>query len=74
MAYEVEEDFHIGPFHYEIVSQGSRREEYAVRVLNEHGEMEWLKDPEPRFETYGGARYAILMDAENRISKYVKVG
>lgn len=69
----IEEQFHIGNFLYEIVNQSNRKEEYAVRVLNEYGEREWLKHPETRYETLGGARYAILMDIETRVSKYIKV-
>ena len=73
LAYEIEEEFYLGAFHYEIVSQSSKQEEYAVRVRNEHGEKEWLKHPEARYETLGGARYAILMDAEIRVSKFIKI-
>jgi hypothetical protein len=70
----IEERFFVGPFKYEVVIRAVYPDIYAVRVLNEHGENEWLKHPELRYETLGGARYAILQDIEWRVSKYVRVG
>lgn len=59
-----EEHFVIRDTVYLVIRQSARNEEYAIKVFEKDGESRWLKRPESRFETLGGARLAILMDLE----------
>lgn len=61
-TFEVEERYKIAGYTFEIIPQKVNfdRVELAVRVTPEGYESFWIKEPEARFETLGGARYAIL--------------
>lgn len=50
-------------YRFEIVAQ--REDAFAVRVRPEGAESFWLKEPESRYETAAGARYAILLFLES---------
>lgn len=63
-------EFKIGRYTYQIIQQGGRHVEYAVKVIERqadgYNESYWLKHPDPRFETTGGAMYAILLHLQDK--------
>lgn len=62
--YGAEESFLVNSTLYLAIPQPGTRPTYAVLVKDLDGlyDNRWLKHPESRFETLGGARMAMLMD------------
>lgn len=72
----VEEEFFIGPFHYQIINKGKTMRSrnyhtpYFVRVKVG---KKWVTVTDSAYgrKSYGEARYEILMDIESRVSKFI---
>lgn len=66
--FKPEECFLLGDFWYGIIEQAD--ETYAIKRVQvsrcdlASDEGEWLQWPEKRYETLGGAYYAILLNAD----------
>lgn len=62
------ESYLVNGFHFEIICQRTiPHEEYAVKCTSEAmPDIEyWIDEPEDRFETLSGCRYAILLYLEH---------
>jgi hypothetical protein len=68
--YGPDEEWHIGGAIFRVYRQSGRYETYAVkRITDDDFEGVWLKLPESRYETLGGARIAILTYLESESQK-----
>lgn len=63
--HNAEESYVIADTLFMVIRQSGMREEYSVKACPEGADSFWLDHPEPRFETLGGARSAILMYLES---------
>lgn len=61
------ETFNIMGYTFKIIEQGMTRHgsEYAILIKDLDGETFWLKEPQIRYETLGGAYEAILLYMQN---------
>lgn len=67
--FKPEQSFSLGDFWFGVIEQGD--DKYSIKRVEiskcefSPDEGEWLKFPESRYETLGGAYYAILLNYQN---------